>query len=638
MAVTVYPSKTVIENCRLPLESATQLIYELLLEHLEHAPEHWDMYVRPLLLGYHPDLLLACPEFGITVINIRDWEPREWRAKGEKLKKYDAARDKWRTIRDLGSDLFLLTHEQRSQLSRTYVTPPGEPERFGLVRGVVALPRFREADAKYLLRKTTSLTEERAGYIGVMGETVWRDARRLALGGKRRARCEGMDETWLSRLRGRLAEPESRSLRREPLELSGQGQEIARNQRGTRTRRVHGPTGSGKSIALAARAANLAVDGCSVLVLSFNITLAHYLRDLISRHAGENFVALNKVDVSHFHGFCKRVVSQSYSGPKQLVALAMANYRSSGRWLPHYDAILVDEGQDFELAWWNFLRRDVLDQEGRREVLMAIDTSQTIYGDKGWTTEPMPGAGFSGPPMRLEGSYRLPPDLVPVMHDFSERFLSKAGLDLPTVPPDRRGVAIAGSERLWRDVDPTQLHTTAVGFVRRLLLMRNFNPSNLVVIASHHTGLPLVTDISEQLAVEVEHIFTQSDDEERRERKLRFFPGTNAMKGTTIHSYKGWESSALLLCIDEDIDHEDGRSDTAVLVYIALTRLLARPTGPRARILVLNAHPRLRGFRDAFEREVAPSEAEALRGQLALDDDVWAGSIFDQLSEEAPLF
>lgn len=106
-----------------------------------------------------------------------------------------------------------------------------------------------------------------------------------------------------------------------------------------------------------------------------------------------------------------------------------------------------------------------------------------------------------------------------------------------------------------------------------------------------------------------------------RPRKLAFFPTVDALKGTTVHSYKGWESSTLLLCLDENMAYEGGNSDIATLVNIALTRLLAPPDGRRARILVLNAHPDLAGFRERFEREVPITEAEALGGQLVLPTD-----------------
>ncbi len=56
------------------------------------------------------------------------------------------------------------------------------------------------------------------------------------------------------------------------------------------------------------------------------------------------------------------------------------------------DAILIDEGQDFHLTWWNTLRR-LLDQKG--EMLLVADEAQDLYErSKNWTDESMNNSGF----------------------------------------------------------------------------------------------------------------------------------------------------------------------------------------------------------------------------------------------------
>jgi hypothetical protein len=81
-----------------------------------------------------------------------------------------------------------------------------------------------------------------------------------------------------------LREPEHAATQREPLPLNADQQRIATTRTRTGYRRVRGPAGCGKSLALAARASQLAGEGKDVLVVSFNITLLHYLRDLAVRY------------------------------------------------------------------------------------------------------------------------------------------------------------------------------------------------------------------------------------------------------------------------------------------------------------------------------------------------------------------
>ena len=79
-------------------------------------------------------------------------------------------------------------------------------------------------------------------------------------------------------------------------------------------RRIKGPAGSGKSLVLAARAAKLAAEGKSVLIATYNITLWHYLHDMIVRGLRDLVVngrsvskPMSGVTFAHFHGWSKQV-------------------------------------------------------------------------------------------------------------------------------------------------------------------------------------------------------------------------------------------------------------------------------------------------------------------------------------------
>lgn len=79
------------------------------------------------------------------------------------------------------------------------------------------------------------------------------------------------------------------------------------------------------------------------------------------------------------------------------------------------------EGQDFNLDWWNLLRR-VVRPSG--EYVLVADETQDLYDrTKHWTDEKMAGAGFRGW-LSLPVSHRLPPVLIPLLRDFVNRYLS----------------------------------------------------------------------------------------------------------------------------------------------------------------------------------------------------------------------
>ncbi len=63
------------------------------------------------------------------------------------------------------------------------------------------------------------------------------------------------------------------------------------------------------------------------------------------------------------------------------------------------------------------------------------------------------------------------------------------------------------------------------------------------------------------------HTFSSNNRESRR-RKLGFYMGDARVKGTTLHSFKGWETRALVLYVSHVTD-----GNSLALVYTGMTRL-----------------------------------------------------------------
>ena len=200
-----------------------------------------------------------------------------------------------------------------------------------------------------------------------------------------------MSEDTAADLRSWLIEPDYSSEQREPIELNSTQKQLIFTRTDTGFRRIRGAAGAGKSVVIASRAAILANAGLKVLVVSFNITLLQYLRDLCARYPHAN---PNKITWLNFHEWLKRTVldleldheyneiwGQAFvSGEKdsrktsQLLERTLPEFllknlsRSNLGMVNQYDAILTDEGQDFHPLWWQVLRK-VLNKNG--EMLMA---------------------------------------------------------------------------------------------------------------------------------------------------------------------------------------------------------------------------------------------------------------------------
>src|SRR5699024_8639232 len=94
-----------------------------------------------------------------------------------------------------------------------------------------------------------------------------------------------------------------------PLTLTSEQNKLISIQKGS-IRRWGGVAGSGKTVVIATKAAEAIRQGERVLVLTYNITLRHYIRDLCEQQdTGDNHHLLkSQLTIAHVHGFLKLLV------------------------------------------------------------------------------------------------------------------------------------------------------------------------------------------------------------------------------------------------------------------------------------------------------------------------------------------
>jgi superfamily I DNA/RNA helicase len=370
----------------------------------------------------------------------------------------------------------------------------------------------------------------------------------------RRASSKWMTPELAGDLRTWLVEPDHAAAQRAPLSLNSRQRELATTRTTTGYRRIRGPAGCGKSLSLAARAAHLSAEGKQVLVVLYNLTLLHFLRDLAVRYPEPRKSITSRITWLHFHSWCKRVCQEAgmeeeyrqlwrdRTGAqtdgdgddepptslleRDLPELVGRAISAAGDDVSRYDAILVDEGQDYHLEWWNLLRR-VLRPGG--EMVLTADTAQDLYTRASrWTDGSLENAGFRGGNwFRLEGSHRFPPDFVPHLRRFAEQHVPGKDIDLPTAV---QGELFESVQLQWLQVpassiveecvraayDLTQAAAPAIPWADITLLVR-----------SHKFGLQCVEAFNAR-GVEVAHVFGL-DHKERKRRKLGFWMGDSRM-------------------------------------------------------------------------------------------------------------
>ena len=416
----------------------------------------------------------------------------------------------------------------------------------------------------------------------------------------RRSSSKFMNADIAKDLRGWLKEPFFSQEQRRPLELDAEQRNLASTRTATGYRRIRGPAGSGKSVAIAARAASLAAEGKRTLVVSYNITLLNYLRDLSVRHHAPRSVIRRQIDFLNFHYWCRRICLDTgnqeryralwassegdYVGPdpvlnERLPTLMKRLFREDpgAGSMPKYDAILVDEGQDFRLAWWQVLRMAL--QPGGEMVLVA-DKTQDIYGTAAaWTEKAMEGAGFRGPWRELKNSYRLPPMVVPVIRRFAVEFMSGREIDIPEVERHDRQMEFAKLfpvELRWLHVSrqADELDACDSELWRMMQRLRSDTAIPDIIFLSGNPGLGRdLVERQKAKGVDILHTFDQDRRKSRRQKRA-FFQGAASIKATTPHSFKGWEARHLVLFVSS-VTHAQDRA----LLYTALTRLRRHEQG-----------------------------------------------------------
>ena len=589
-----------------PLTPGEREVFKLFDERL---PLEWEMYIQPYLNGLRPDLVLLNPYAGIAVYEIKDWNLNSIQYSIQS----ETTKNPINKIRLYEEELLELycprLNDRFGNAARQTITagliftrlPQAEVESLLVPYRAHRYPRMNTYPEYYPLAGLENLEE---GNLNTLFPTCRQWGRQNP--------SHIMSEDTANDLRGWLKEPAFSQEQRKPLNINirdPQQSEIVKNRRHARYRRVKGAAGSGKSVALAARAAELVIEGKQVLVCTFNITLINYLRDLAARHtrfltsqhAIRPQVIRQQIQYRNFHNWCKLICIHTgheefynqlwiTNQKKEVLKHRMAelvsriyNDPSANADLPIYDAILVDEGQDYELLWWQTLRNAVA-PDG--EMLLVADKTQNIYGTaQAWTEEAMIGAGFPGNWMELKTSYRLPDKIIPILQKFATQFLTNEEVDIPK----QLELELSPVELRWVQVSSEMPINVCVEEVCRQMqrLRSDTAIPDITFLSGYEIGHALVNEF-EQRNVHVIHTFGQ-DDRESRRKKLGFFQGDARVKATTLHSFKGWEARHLVLYVSTIASPED-----CALLYTALTRLKRHQHG--SLLTVVSSCPELYNF------------------------------------------
>ena len=362
--------------------------------------------------------------------------------------------------------------------------------------------------------------------------------------------------------------------------------------------KISGVAGSGKTQVLAFRAVNaMKRTGGDVLVLTYNITLANYLKFRLSE-IREDF-SWEKIDVYPYHQFF-RIRAAECQLHVEFSSYQNEAFFENSKGHKKYSAIFVDEVQDYTTEWLRIIMQNFL-LVPNGELVVFGDPKQNVYqrpldanGDirlgiigGQWNRQLTTSRRFTNPRLanlatafQTQFMANLPTDDIVAENTISNTFNFQivTYIDLRQnnsiesiitniiniISNDnneaRDFAVLASSTKLLRNID--------------ILYRQRTNEQTEITFISNETleRLKQIHQVTDEKAANWK--FNRDFEALERTRKQLFTTDKRCLKISTIQSFKGWESPSVIVILENDIvlHNTTFRPMSPQAIYTAITR------------------------------------------------------------------
>lgn len=366
----------------------------------------------------------------------------------------------------------------------------------------------------------------------------------------------------------------------------------------TTQQKISGVAGSGKTQVLAFRAINaMKRTGGNVLVLTYNITLANYLKNRLSE-IREDF-SWEQIDIYPYHKFFRIRAAECHLHVN-FDSYEDCDFFCKVREHKKYSAIFIDEVQDYTTEWIRIVMQNfLLEQNG--ELVVFGDPKQNIYNRPLDTNGDIRLGVIGGLWNRqLTTSRRFTnPRLANLATAFQAQFM-------PNHPTDNISTDNALENTLnfqvlnYIDMRANCSLDTLVGNIINIISNDINEAKDFVVLASTTKLLRSIdfhyryqtkrqtetTFVSTEVLERLKKIHNTTDERTadwkfhrdfealERTRKQLFTTDKRCLKISTIQSFKGWESPSVIVILDNDFISKGTNFDpmSPQTIYTAITR------------------------------------------------------------------
>lgn len=349
------------------------------------------------------------------------------------------------------------------------------------------------------------------------------------------------------------------------IRLTDNQAKVLRTIGGRRRAVVSGGAGTGKTVLAVTKAKQLAAGGLNVLLLCYNRPLADLLEGVLN--------GTPRVTVHSFHRFCEQRVHQATEAGHDVLKdakeshpgvtdkdhydlqLPFALALSSDVLEEKFDAIVVDEAQDFSDEYW-FGVESLLRDQAEGHLFVFIDENQTIYKRSGEIP-------IEGEPFHLTTNCR---NTAPI-HEAGYRFYKGELVD---------SSEIRGPDVTWSPSDRIEAQADAISLrVRQWVTVEGLNAHDVTVLVAKRPKARCYELLGPRLTAE----------------GVRWVSETHGVSATvlleTFSRFKGLEAQAVVLWVGDEVVDEA----TWETVYVGTTRA-------KSLLAVVGSHRAVQAVRD----------------------------------------
>lgn len=595
---------TVPESIPKKATAGERTLFQTLKQYLD---DDYIVYYEADIHGYHPDFVIIGPDLGIVVLEVKDYtlntlhqlNHEEWviRTSSGQLANVKPplkqARDyMFQIMNQLKKDINLIQHEGKYRRNLKF------PCGYGAVFTRLDQQQFIANDLYDVMEPNFVLTrdeidpdkehfsaEQLVEKLFHMFSVPFRLENPLTYEEINAIRFHLFPEVRISASVEKKPYRDQLLLSLHNVQAMDLHQEKLARQIGDKNRLLRGVAGSGKTLVLTTRVKLLHKEhpDWKILVLCYNISLAKTIEGMIlaKLNEPEDLVDMtnekvhqlpSSIRVTHFHDWLYKDLKTR----EKKLPLLLEKLDKKEAILPQYDAILIDEGQDFQPEWLKLVSY-VLNPD-TQSMLLVEDRAQTIYKRKTSYLQDT-GLDFRGRSKILSINYRNTAQIVKFAWDFYQKHsvlqnkIVKAEFEGQEIIAPQSTQRKGAKPIVYKGKNTADELEKTVLFMKKLREERKVPYDEMAILyrVKRTQTVDVINVVQKQLTKENIPFYWLT---ENQTSKQNYQKEDGRVKICTLESSKGLDFQAVFIINIESLPFvlEKNQEREAPLLYIGMTR------------------------------------------------------------------